>query len=665
MAQIAKPTGEACRRTVIERVRPSVNDGRYPAKRVVGQTVVVQADIMSDGHDSVRAVLQYRVAGARKWREVPIVADVNDRWRAEFRVEQVGEYQFAIEAWVDEFLTWQRALVKRHAVGQDLRVEFQAGAALLDEAAQRAGGNDGAQLRQIAHRLASAESLDEKVAAATGTEVSELMQRHADRSKATRTEQEYRVLVERRRALFSTWYELFPRSCGTGGHGTFADCAAELPRIASMGFDVLYLPPIHPIGRVNRKGSNNAPTAHKGDPGSPWAIGSSEGGHTAVSPALGTLDDFRTLLAAATEHGMEVAIDIAFQCAPDHPYVAEHPSWFRHRPDGTIQYAENPPKKYEDVVPFDFECREWRGLWEELARVVLYWAEVGVRVFRVDNPHTKPFAFWEYLIGVVTKQYPDALFLAEAFTRPKVMHRLAKVGFAQSYTYFTWRNTRDELVNYMQELSRSDIREFFRPNFWPNTPDILPEYLQYGGRAAFIIRAVLAATLSSNYGIYGPVYELCVSEGLPDREEYADSEKYEVRRWAKEDPASIAEVLTVLNAARRENAALQETYNLTFLNTDNERLIAYLKVSADDTNTMLVVVNLDPHLAQAGWVDSPGRLLGVDTTQPFLVYDLLSQDKYVWQGNRNYVELDPASMPAHVFRVHRRLRREADFDYYL
>ncbi|RMF92880.1 MAG: alpha-1,4-glucan--maltose-1-phosphate maltosyltransferase, partial [Nitrospinota bacterium] len=466
---------------------------------------------------------------------------------------------------------------------------------------------------------------------------------------------------------FSTWYELFPRSCSpeAGRHGTFRDCERLLPEIARMGFDVLYFPPIHPIGQTNRKGKNNAPVAQPDDVGSPWAIGGVDGGHKAIHPQLGTFADFERLRQKAQEHGIEIALDLAYQCSPDHPYVREHPEWFRHRPDGTIQYAENPPKKYEDIFPFYFETDAWPALWEELKSIVLFWIEKGVRIFRVDNPHTKAFPFWEWMIGEVKTRYPDVLFLSEAFTRPKVMYRLAKLGFSQSYTYFTWRNTKAELIDYMTELTRTEVREYFRPHFWPNTPDILPEPLQYGGRPAFMMRLILAATLSSNYGIYGPAFELCVDEALPGREEYLHSEKYELKVWDRDQPGNLKGLISRINRIRRDNPALQQTHNLQFYEVDNEALLCYGKMTEDLSNIILVAVNLDPFHTQAGWVHIPLEGLAIAPDQPYLVHDLISEDKYIWQGPRNHIILDPQTMPAHIFRVRKRLRRETDFDYFM
>jgi starch synthase (maltosyl-transferring) len=495
-----------------------------------------------------------------------------------------------------------------------------------------------------------------------------LMALYPDRRFATATPCEFPVVVERDKACFSTWYEMFPRSCAPvpGQHGTFKDCEARLLYLARMGFDVLYLPPIHPIGQVHRKGKNNATMATPDDPGSPWAIGSAAGGHMAVHPQLGTLADFRDLLAKAQEYGIEIAIDIAFQCAPDHPYVQEHPEWFQWRPDGTVQYAENPPKKYEDIYPFHFETAHWQALWEELKHIVGFWIEQGVHIFRVDNPHTKPLRFWEWLINEIKGSHPEVLFLSEAFTRPKVQYHLAKRGFTQSYTYFAWRHTKEEITRYFTELTQTDIREYFRPNLWPNTPDILTEYLQHGGRPAFLIRLVLAATLGASYGIYGPAFELCEQHPrFEGSEEYLDSEKYEIRSWDLEQPQSLQDFITRVNRIRRENTALQSNQGLHFHPVDNPELLCYSKTTADGSNVVLVVVNLSPYHGHSGWVELQLDTLGLDPTQPVQMHDALSDTRYLWHGARHYVELHPHVVPAHIFRLRRRIRTEQDFEYYL
>jgi len=644
----------------IEAVSPEVEAGRFPAKRSLGERVAVEADVFADGHDAVACVIRYRHQSEEAWTEVPMVALVNDRWRAEIIVSQLGRYVYTVQGWVDRFQTWRRQLAKRIAAGQDVAQELKLGAQLVEAAAKRAQGAESAVLAKHAAGLAGGD-------AAIGKDLVDLMDRFADRSEAVTYPRELEMLVDPQRARFSAWYELFPRSAGEPGrHGTFRDVEKRLPYIAGMGFDVLYMPPIHPIGRTNRKGANNSVKASPSEPGSPWAIGSVEGGHKSIAPELGTLDDFRHLLGAAKEKGLDVALDIAFQCSPDHPYVREHPEWFRHRPDGSIQYAENPPKKYEDIVPFDFECEAWRELWGELLSIVTYWIDKGVRIFRIDNPHTKPFPFWEWLIGEVKRDNPDVIFLAEAFTRPKVMYRLAKCGFTQSYTYFAWRHTAWEITQYFTELTQTPVSDYFRPNLWPNTPDILTEYLQTGGRPAFAARLVLAATLGANYGIYGPAFELCEARAKePGSEEYVDSEKYQLRSWNIDSPDSLREMITLVNEIRRENVALQSDRGLRFHTTENESLIAYTKSTTDLADVVLTVVNLDPHHTQAGMVTLPLKDLGLDTDKSYQAHELLSGARYMWNGARNYVEINPHAAPAQIFRFRRRVRSEHDFEYFL
>jgi starch synthase (maltosyl-transferring) len=654
---------------VIENVAPEIDGGRFAVKRTAGESVRVSADIHADGHDELRAVLCHRRDGDDAWSETPMEPLGNDRWRAEFRIDGLVPCRYTIEAWVDFFLTWRKGTAKKVEAGTVEAVDLLIGSALLEEAAARATGADARALRAAATALRDeGASVTDRASRALELPLAEVASRHPDRRGAARYDRELSVVVDRERARFGAWYEMFPRSCAPepGRHGTFRDCEQRLDYVASMGFDVLYLPPIHPIGRAHRKGKNNDPVAGPDDVGSPWAIGAKEGGHKAVHPELGTLEDFRRLLGRARERGIDVALDLAFQCAPDHPWVEEHPEWFRWRPDGRVQYAENPPKKYEDIYPIHFENAQWKELWEELRSVVVFWIEQGVRIFRVDNPHTKPFRFWEWMIGEVKRDHPEVIFLAEAFTRPRVMYQLAKLGFTQSYTYFAWRNTKQELTEYFRELTRTEVREYFRPNLWPNTPDILTEPLQYGGRAAFESRLVLAATLGASYGIYGPAFELCEGRARrPGSEEYLDSEKYELRHWdlARED--SLRSFIARVNRIRHENPALHSDDGLRFHPIDNEQLIAYSKSSADLSNVVLVVVNLDPHHVHSGWLEVPIEDLGLDPAQPYQVHDLLTEARYFWSGRRNFVEVDPRTVPAHVFRIRRKLRTERDFDYFL
>ena len=658
------------RRVVIENVRPEIQSGRFPIKRTIGEQVEVTADVYADGHDILHAILLHRLVSQQHWEEISMQPLMNDRWQANFIVPVEGKHLYTLQAWVDPFQSWSRDFSKKLEAGQDISVDLLTGVQLVQAAAKRASGEDARRLAAWAGEISRLRKQDIKQAVKklSDVELASLMLLHADRSQATGYDKQLIVVVDRERARFGAWYEMFPRSCGVeaGRHGTFRDCERRLEYVSSMGFDVLYLPPIHPIGRAHRKGKNNTEEATPEDVGSPWAIGSKEGGHKAIHPDLGTLGDFRRLVARAKEFGLEVALDIAFQCAPDHPYVLEHQEWFRMRPDGSVQYAENPPKKYQDIYPLNFEIEHNRELWEELRSVVVYWIEQGIRIFRVDNPHTKPFDFWEWLITDIKTQYPEALFLSEAFTRPKVMYRLSQLGFTQSYTYFAWRNTKSELMEYFAELTQTEVREYFRPNLWPNTPDILTDFLQFGGRPAFMIRLVLAATLAASYGIYGPAFELCENRAVrPGSEEYLDSEKYQVRHWDIDHADSLKSLIARVNRIRSENSALHGDWGLRFHPVDNDQLIVYSKMTTDLSNIIVVVVNLDPHHTQSGWVDLPVEAFQLDPHQPYQVHDLLTDARYFWHGMHNYVELNPQVMPAHIFRVRRLVRTERDFDYFL
>jgi starch synthase (maltosyl-transferring) len=651
--EIVKPK-EGRRRVVIENVEPQINCGLFPIKRIANDLVAVEADVFGDGHDHVRARLLWKPEGASGWSSIEMVSLGNDRWRGEFPVTQVGRYRYTLVGEVDHFETWQSELKKRADAGQDLAVPLATGAQLLEQTQKRAKKEDAAKLKAWAKQLKSGGDEAATVELALQSELLAIVNRYPDPVMETRYDRELEVVVDRERARFSSWYELFPRSWSTtpGKHGTLRDVASRLDYVADMGFDVLYMPPISPIGNSFRKGKNNSVQAADGDEGSPWAIGSSEGGHTAIHPALGTVEDFAALVKRAEELKMEVALDIAFQCSPDHPWVSEHPEFFKTRPDGSIQYAENPPKKYQDIYPLDFETTNWKGLWDALKGVFSFWMDQGVSIFRVDNPHTKAFPFWQWVIPELKQKDPNVLFLAEAFTRPRVMERLAKLGFSQSYTYFTWRDTKEELTRYMLELTTTPVREYFRPNFWPNTPDILPGHLQTGGLPAFRSRLVLAATLSSNYGMYGPAFEL--GENTPTKpgsEEYLNSEKYEIKTWDLSDPASLRPLITRLNEVRRSNAALQSNEGLHFHSTDNPSLMCYSKRTPDGADTVLVVVNLDPRYVESGWVSLDMSELGLASGDAFDVDDLLAGNLYHWRGSRNYVELRPAEAPAHIFRV--------------
>jgi len=672
------------RRVVIERVWPEIDAGRFPIKRTVGEHVTVSADVFADGHGLLAGVLKYRHLPGPKgpglptresttvgrvlsdpptWQEVSLIGRDNDRWNATFTVTELGEYEYTIEAWVDRFGSWLKELLAKVDAEQDVSSELLEGAELIQAAVGQLQPTSGfsrtdedLHLLQIADLLRSDAPQVARIWAAKDPNLRALIDARPDRTASTRYDRTLRCVVDSVRARFGAWYEMFPRSVTSDASrsGTFREAEARLADIAAMGFDVVYLPPVHPIGETYRKGRNNALLALPGDPGSPWAIGSAAGGHTAIEPSLGTLADFDRFVRLANRLGLEVALDIAFQTSPDHPWVREHPEWFRHRPDGSIKYAENPPKKYQDIYPINFETAEWEPLWDALRDIFLFWIGHGVRIFRVDNPHTKSFRFWEWVIETIRRDYPDAIFLAEAFTRPTVMRYLAKVGFTQSYTYFTWRNTAYELREYLTELTRTELQEYMRPNFFANTPDILHEYLQIGGRAAFEVRLILAATLAANYGIYSG-FELC--DNVPVRkgsEEYLDSEKYQLkpRDWNQAD--SLRELIARVNEIRHRHAALQQNATLAFHNTDNPQFLWFSKsVSerSERSERVFVVVNTDPHWTQRGWVQVPIWEMGISPTTPYRVEDLLDGARYLWRGEWNYVRLDPAERVAHIFVV--------------
>lgn len=697
-------------RVVVEDIQPQVDHGRHHVCRIVGDEVAVSAVVFADGHDHVGAQLLFRRPGERRWRSTAMTAAGNDIWTASFKVDKLGEWHFTVLGWVDHFETWESELRKRLAAqgdpakavsvadadatlvpstsggwtvtsvtgDQNIPLALQTGALLLKKAAERASGADAKKFQE------EARSLNEKANRnhpyydyPLTAEIVSLMKRYPDQAFATRYEPEIPLWVDRERARFSAWYELFPRSASPvpGNHGTFADVERQLLDIAEMGFDILYMPPIHPIGRAYRKGKENSTVSQPDDVGSPWAIGDSsvapdpsdpnrikedDGGHKSILPELGTYADFGRLVEATKAHGMEIALDIAFQCSPDHPWVTKHPTWFNIRPDGSIQYAENPPKKYQDIYPLNFESPDWRALWDELYSVFEFWIMRGVKVFRVDNPHTKAMPFWKWCLATLRSKYPETIFLAEAFTRPHVMYWLAKAGYTQSYTYFTWRNTKGELQSYLEEITRPPVSDFFRPNFWPNTPDILHKSLQDGGKPAFLFRLVLAATLTSNYGIYGPAYELCENApakpapGRTESEEYLMSEKYEIRQRDRNVAGSLVPFISTINQIRRTNPALHSNETLQFHPIDNPNMIAYSKNTRDLTNVILVIVNLDPLYQQSGWVDLDLPQLGLGPNDSYVVEDLLNGPSYTWQGRRNYVALRPGVQPAHVFRVNPR-----------
>ena len=640
---------------VIENLSPLVDGGRYPIKRVVREDLEVEADIFKDGHDVVAASLRWRRLGETTWQDTPMRYIDNDRWRGVCTFYQNTTYEYTVEAWTDTFRGWQHEFAAKFEAGiANLTSEALEGAALVEAAARRAtDAEDMARLLEIAETIRTADDAEIN-AIAHSAELEVLMETYPDRSTATQYAPAPRVIVDRLEARVAAWYEFFPRSAGGSGDrgSTLRECLPRIEDAKAMGFNVIYFPPIHPIGHTNRKGRNNSLTPEPDEPGVPYAIGNEFGGHKSVDPNLGTLEDFDWLQDQVRQREMEIALDFAINCSPDHPYVREHPEWFYKRPDGTIKYAENPPKKYEDIYPLNFRCPNWPELWKEMKSIILFWAEHGVRTFRVDNPHTKPLPFWEYLISGVRQIYPDVIFLSEAFTRPKMMKALAKAGFTQSYTYFTWRNTKQELTEYFTELTQTEMKQYFRGNLWPNTPDILPFMLQNGGRPAFMIRVVLAATLSSLYGIYSG-FELCENAALPGREEYLDSEKYQ---WKERDwnaPGNIKHWIARLNEIRKQNRAPNFYDNLRFFHSDNDAILCYGKLTQARDNIIVVVVNLDPFHKQNSFVHLPIDQFALAEDETYQVHDLLSDVRYVWHGSHNYVELDPELQPAHIFRIRR------------
>jgi starch synthase (maltosyl-transferring) len=655
-------------RVSIQSVIPELRNGRYPAKRTAGAPVTIAADIVCDSHDRLAAVVKWRQEGSGQWRESPMQLTVNDRWEATFVPEALGRYEYTVAAWVDRFGTWARDLRTKLEAGVMTEIDLQAGAELLQEYVADADSEDAPIIERAQRVVASDDEPHEvRVDAAFSAALAETVRRADPRRWAVEHPLAIPLRVERHRARFSSWYEMFPRSASPepGCHGTFRDVVDRLPYVASMGFDVLYLPPIHPIGHSHRKGKDGATVAQPDDPGSPWAIGSEDGGHTAIHPDLGTLEDFHALVAAASEHGMEIALDIAFQCSPDHPWVEQHPEWFAHRPDGSIQYAENPPKKYQDIYPLDFETSDATGLWKALRGVFEYWIDQGVRIFRVDNPHTKSVRFWEWCIDALTRDHPDTIYLAEAFTRPKMMYELALRGFTQSYTYFAWRQRKWEIEQYYAEIHGPPVVDYFRSNAWPNTPDILTEQLQLGGRSMYVQRLLLAATLSANYGIYGPPFELMETRARPGAEEYAANEKYEIRHWDLDAPHSLREVIARVNRIRHEHPALQQDATFALHDVDNDQIVAFSKRDPVGGEVVLVVVNLDPNWKQSGWLWLDLEELGVAPDAQFQAHDLFGDARYLWYGPRNFIELDPHVSPGHVFVIRSRHRTEHDFDYFM
>ncbi|MFM2268435.1 MAG: hypothetical protein RL757_1876 [Bacteroidota bacterium] len=637
-------------RTIIENVRPQVEGGKYFIKRAVGETVEIRADIFGDGHDVLCAAVMVKADNAKKWDIYPMQARANDAWEARFYCNETGFFEYKIDAWVDQLATWHHGFLKKHEAGQHMSVELELGASWLQQTAAKYSKTEAKELVAAEKLLSDKKKYADAVAFVCSDDFHRLvevfpMRQHVSSSPVLR------LKVERSLAAFSAWYEFFPRSAAskTGEHGTLKDAIQQIPRVAELGFDVLYLPPVHPIGEVNRKGKNNAPTAEAGECGSPWAIGSQFGGHKAIEPALGTLSDYKKLIREAKKSGIEIALDLALQCAPDHPYIKSNPEWFVWRPDGTIAYAENPPKKYQDIVPLNFECEDWKNLWDELKSIVEFWVEQGISVFRVDNPHTKPIPFWEWCIAEIHKKSPDVIFLAEAFTRPKIMASLAKVGFTQGYSYYTWRVTKAEIMEYMNTLTQTESREYYRPNFWPNTPDILPFHLHNANSNMFFVRLAMAATLSSNYGVYGPVYEFLDNDSFHGKEEYNNSEKYEIKVHDWSERNRITDLMTLLNKMRKENAALQTTWNIEFSKTDNENLLSYIKKT--DDNVIWCIANLDSLNTQSGFVEVPKNLLNIEGNPNLMVEDLLTGEKYNWTNDWNFVALNPFKSPIHIFKV--------------
>ena len=638
-------------RVVIDRVSPQINGGAFSIKRVVGQLVHVTADVLADGHDVIAASIQFKHQSERKWQEVRMTPGHNDDWFGSFRVEKQGNYKYKIEGWVDYALNWQHGIERKIDDGQRVTSELSEGILHLERALKKGNAKEKAYLKELIQIFEDETFYEKAVFEAQSKELKTIFEKYPTKFLAN-TSEDLGVYVDRKKALFSTWYEFFPRSSSSieGKHGTFKECIPLLDRVAAMGFDTLYFPPIHPIGEVNRKGKNNTTTTVEGDVGSCWGIGSRFGGHKDIHPELGSLDDFKELIAKAKELDIEVAMDYALQAAPDHPWVKEHPSWFKWRPDGTVQYAENPPKKYQDILPIYFESEDFKNLWKECLDILFLWIDCGVHIFRVDNPHTKPFYFWNWIIDEVKKKHPDVIFLAEAFTRPKIMQQLAKQGYTQSYTYFTWRDNKHELIEYMEELTKTEQAEYMRPNFWPNTPDINPYHLQGANESKHIQRYVLAATLSSNLGIYGPVFEQMISTPLPGKEEYLNSEKFQVQLYDWSIENWLIKLIGGINLARKNHKALQQTNNIKFCHIDNDNLLAFYKWDDDKTSQVLVIVNLDHHHAQRGTLQVPIYDMGVPHDQQYKIRDIVPDMSYTWTGEWNFVELHP-NMPFHIFEI--------------
>ncbi len=640
-------------RVIVENVYPQLNGGDFFIKRVQDESITVYADVLPDGHDVIQAEILFQHETEKKPQAIRMQHQGNDVYYETFKVTQQGFYTYQVRGWVDYALNWQHGIEVKIRDGQHVASELLDGIQYLKYIKKKGNTNEKAYAKELIGFFEDEANYDKAIEAAVSSALHALFLKYPERILAN-SSRKFKVYVDRKKANFSTWYEFFPRSAAEepGKHGTFKDCERLLAKIAKMGFDTLYFPPIHPIGEKNRKGKNNTVDAQEGDSGVPWAIGSKHGGHKSIHTELGTEEDFKQLVGKAMDFGLEVAMDIAFQAAPDHPYLTTNPEWFRKRPDGTIQYAENPPKKYQDIVNFYFENKEFKALWEELLSVVMHWADLGIKMFRVDNPHTKPYYFWHWLIGEVKRKHPDTLFLAEAFSRPKVMQQLAKQGFSQSYTYFTWRVSKWELTEYLTELTQTDMKEYYRPNFWPNTPDINPYHLQGGNEAMHLIRYALAATLSGNLGIYGPVFEYMVTEPYPNKEEYLDCEKYEIRHWDWSIENKITHVISKINGARKDHAALQQTNNLKFCYIENDNLMGFYKWDDDKTNEVLIVISLDSHHTQQGSLQLPSPDLAPSPDQPLHLQDVITENEYDWYDEWNFVELTP-SLPFHIFHIKR------------
>jgi starch synthase (maltosyl-transferring) len=644
----------AAQRVIIEHLTPEIDGGEFYAKAIVDQNIKVTCDLFADGHDVVAGHILYKHESEKDWSSATLYAQGNDAWIGSFPVSKVGMYTFTVQGWVDYALTWQHGFLKKVEAGVSVKTEVLEGIPFLEHLHKVVESAAKPMIKSWLEIFKDVTKYPQAIEIGISKELESFFKNYPAKTFASFYRQELKIWVDRKKALFSSWYEFFPRSASQepGKHGTFKDCERLLPRVAELGFDTLYFPPVHPIGEKNRKGKNNSTTAQPGEPGSPWAIGSHLGGHKDLHPELGDLKDFKSLINEAKKFGIEIAMDFALQAAPDHPWVTSHPEWFKQRPDGTIQYAENPPKKYQDIYPIYFESENRTALWDELLSCALYWEEQGIEIFRVDNPHTKPFNFWQWLIAEVKRVNPNVLFLSEAFTRPRIMHRLAKIGFTQSYSYFTWRNNKAELMEYLNEICSYPDRYYFRPNFWPNTPDINPWNLQVFDEPLYILRYFLASTMSSNYGMYGPVYEFYKYESVPGKEEYLNSEKYEAKHWDWNHTTKLTEVIKIVNRARKENEALQDTYNLQFCNIQNDQIIAYLKQNVAGDNKILCVVNMDSKNTQAGMVQLPLHKIGKAHDEAFVVKDLVTGISYKWQGEWNFVQLNPHALPFHLFKIY-------------